>query len=317
MKFIVRLLPLLLMLYACEVSVDRPLPPHEPKMVLQAYLSPELPLALYLSRSYGPLERVTMNELLIKDANVQITVDGQPQSPVVYHDTLSFFGFEDSTGFYVVPDAQVASGQRIAFAATHPDYGTASGETTIPSGADITRIGVVQNAYREIFGPGDAYTQSLLQLQVADPPGEANYYRVREMYFAFRDPEFPQQQQYGAASILGPAVPSSDGGFVADGRYASDEANNGGPLDLEFVVELPNAYAPANDWREVIIDTIFLDLEFANEDYARYQEQLQLQRESSGGIQITPSEPVEPYDNIEGGFGAIGAFLTRRDTLVP
>ncbi|MEO1448298.1 MAG: DUF4249 family protein, partial [Bacteroidota bacterium] len=59
-------------LSACESDLDVPLPPHTPKLVVNAYLTPTEPAQVYVSRSIATLEKVEVEDLILKDATVEI-----------------------------------------------------------------------------------------------------------------------------------------------------------------------------------------------------------------------------------------------------
>ncbi len=299
---------------ACETDVNRPLPEHTSQLVLYSTMEPGDSVRLYLSRSYGPLERVTVNDLLIDDAEVKFWIDGVQMTDVLYRDSASFFGFGDSSAYYLGRDAVVETGDLVTIEVSHPDYGTARGETTIPTAGTVVKAELIQNAFRTVFSSTDAYTQSILRLTFNDMAGVRSFYRVQRGFFSFRDPDFPTQLQFGALTVFGPAVPTSDGGFETVDDYA--ENPDGGEIVIDFLCEMPNAFAPVDQWKEVTLDSIWVSTEFANVDYAEYQQKLLLQQRSGGnGISLTPNEPVELYSNIDGGYGVVGAFTVKTDSL--
>lgn len=303
-----------IILSACETDVNLPLPEHNSQLVLYSTMQPGDSVRLYLSRSYGPLERVTVNDLLIDDAEVSFSIDGVSMTDIQYRDSLSFFGFEDSSAYYLGKDATVASGDFVAIEVTHPEYGTARGETRIPATGEVLKAELIQNAFRTVFSSTDAYTQSLLRLTFRDMAGIQSFYRVRQGFFSFRDPDFPTQLQFGALTIYGPALPTSDGGFESVEEYA--ESPDGGEITVDFLCDMPNAFAPVDQWKEVTLDSLWVTTEYANVDYAEYQQKLRLQQQANGnGISLTPVEPVELYSNVEGGYGVIGAFTVAVDSL--
>ncbi|MDP5170579.1 MAG: DUF4249 domain-containing protein, partial [Bacteroidia bacterium] len=110
-----------ILLSACETNVDRPLPEHTAQLVLYSTMEPGDSVRLYLTRSYGPLERVTINDLLIDDAEVKFWINGVPMANVQYRDSASIFGFGDSSAYYLGRDAVVKTGDLVAVEASHPD----------------------------------------------------------------------------------------------------------------------------------------------------------------------------------------------------
>lgn len=301
---------------ACEEAVDLPLPEHNTRLVFYSATQPGDSLRLHLTRSYGPLERVTVNDLLIDDAEVTFFINGVDQGSVRYRDTSfnSQFGLGDSSSYYLSLGETAQAGDRITIEVSHPDYETARGETVISQAGSVIKSELIQNAFRSVFSANDAYTQSILRLTFTNPNDAAAFYRINRAFFSFTDPSAPNQEQFGVMTILGPAVPASDGGFESLELYA--EQPSSGEITIDFLCELPNAYAPVDQWVEVEPDSLWIDTEFANSDYAQYLEKLQAQQQSAGGISITPSEPVELYTNVEGGYGVVGSFTVKTDSLV-
>lgn len=307
---------LALLALACEETVDIPLPEHTARLVFFSATQPEDSLRLHLTRSYGPLERVTMNDLLIDNAEVTFFLNGVDQGQVQYRDTSlhSQFGDGDSSSYYLSLGEPAQAGDRITIEVSHPDFETARGETVIPQAGSVIQSQLIQNAFRSVSSANDAYTQSLLRLTFSNPNDAAIFYRVNRAFFSFINPTAPNQQQFGVMTILGPAVPASDGGFESLELYA--EQPSSGEITIDFLCELPNAYAPVDQWVEVEPDSLWIETEFANSDYAQYFEKLRAQQQSAGGINLTPAEPVELYSNVEGGHGVVGSFIIRTDSLV-
>ncbi len=303
-------------LSACEVEVDRPLPEHTPQMVFQGFMTPGDSVRLYLSRSYGPLEQVQIRDLLVDDAAVRFWINGVEMSQVIYRDTLISSFQELRSGYYLGKDATIPPGSRIDVEATHPDFGTARAGTTLPTPARILKVETIQNAFRQVFGNDDTYTQSILRVSFEDPAGEPNFYRILNAFIIYRRPDQPNQLRSQGLSVYGPALASSDGGFEAVTLYATDETMDGQVVTADFLCEFPDAYSPIDQWQEVLVDSLFLEVEYANQDYGEFQEKLFLQSQSvGGGISITPPEPVELYDNVEGGYGSIGGYVVKSDTI--
>ncbi|MDP5170887.1 MAG: DUF4249 domain-containing protein [Bacteroidia bacterium] len=316
MRRFIYLLLIATLTQACETNVNVPLPPHTSRLVLNSFLSAGDSVRLFLTRSYGPLERVTIQDLLIEDATVRFWIDDVEMTTVDFRDSIVDPFFGERSAYYVGRNGVPAAGSRVRVEVTHPDYEMASGETTLPSSARMIKAELIQNAYRQSIGNNDTYTQSILRVTFEDPNSESNYFRIDRAYFTFRDPDFPTQVQGGALSVIGPAVPTSDGGFEATGSFGTDENGSGGTVVIDFLCEMPNAFSPASEWKEVLLDSLYVSSETANEDYALYQEKLTLQQQNSGGgIQLSPSEPVELYNNIDGGYGVIGGYVLRADTL--
>jgi Domain of unknown function (DUF4249) len=306
------------LLTACEVTIDRPLPPHESKLVLHAFTRPDDSLRLSLTRSYGPLENVTVNDLLVDDATVRMWFNGVEQTPVDYRDTIMDPFFGTRSGYYLPRAAVPKEGDRVTIEVSHPEYGTARGETVLPMRATLVKVEIIQDAFRQVRGEGSGqpYTQSILRLTINDPAGNENRYRIDFLRMLTVDPALPGFLIPEVVQVYGVATPSSDGGFETTSEYADDEGKDGQQMVVDFLCELPNAYVELAQWQAYDIDSVEVYFTNANRDFAEYQEKLRLQRDANnGGISLTPAEPVELYDNIDGGFGVVGGFLQQIENL--
>ena len=306
-----------LILTACDAVVDEPLPEHEPKLVLNGYLQPDRPIEVYLSRSYGLLERIdSVGEILITDANVELLSEGQLLSTMTYRDTLidQFFPFFGKTGKYSAEGFVGESGKTYTVRASRNGYEPIEATTTLPSLANILTAEIEQNVAR----PRDAFddfssSQSLLKVTVDDPPQEENYYSF-ELTIWYSDSIFPQRQQ-AFIFVEGLARPSDNGGFTADETIISDADFDGQIHTLDLLIQLPNAYLGPDEIYNLDIEAIVLQTTTSNADYARYKLDEQKQNRS-GGFDFFPPESVVVYDNVENGFGILGGFVVSRDSIV-
>ncbi|MEL6846441.1 MAG: DUF4249 domain-containing protein, partial [Bacteroidota bacterium] len=287
MKALYKLFSLLLIgLIACQTTLDIPLPPHESRLVLNAFLEPEQTLDLYLTRSYGPLEAPSIQEQLISDASVQLSIDGQDVGEFVYQDTAFFPGAtgDEVSGKYTNP-ATVQSGQRIEVVISHPDYETIEAATQIPNPIQIVDARIEQNVVRQIFTDGRGRFQSLFHLTIADPENVANYY-VIEADIEYEDPNFPGQPLRATADIEGIARLGEDGVYTGINGLFSDEDFDGQTETVTLLCGLPNAFNEPADVQTLDIKTIYVYAISADEAYARYQLNLAAQQNGFGGITI-------------------------------
>lgn len=316
MKALYKFFPLLLLgMIACQTTLDIPLPPHESRLVLNAFLEPGQALDLYLTRSYGPLEAPSIQEQLIADASVQLSIDGQDVGEFVYRDTTFFPGAtgDEVSGKYTNPTT-VQSGQQIKVVISHPDYETIEAETQIPAPIQIVDARIEQNVVREIFPDGRGRFQSLLQLTIDDPAGIANYYVV-DADIEYEDPNFPGQPLRALANVSGLARLGEDGVYTSDGGLFGDEDFDGQTETIALLCELPNAFNEPADVQTLDIKTIYVYAIAADEAYARYQLNLAAQQNGFGGITILQTEPVIVFSNIQNGYGILGSSISSLDSI--
>ncbi|MEL6674764.1 MAG: DUF4249 domain-containing protein [Bacteroidota bacterium] len=301
---------------ACEQTLDRPLPEHTPRLVVYGFLSPGEIVDVYVSRSYGPLDELSIDELLIPDASLDLKLGSSSYTDPTYIDTIFFPSDPNTaTGAYRFAAARPEVGQTVSLEVSHPDYETVSAQTVVPNPIEVVGGNLEQNAYREVQPDGSGEYQSLLHITVDDPADITNFYRVGECWMGVEDPNQPNNLIWEPVEVLGPAVLSQSGGYVADGTYASDESINGQVGDLTFLVRLRNAFDDPAQIQEFAVREVAVFTETADEAYARFQEDLDLQRNSLGGISLTAPEPIIVFSNIENGYGLLGGLVTSRDTL--
>lgn len=309
------LLATVLSLFACQTTLDIPLPPHEAKLVLNAFVEPGEAIDLYLTRSYGPLELPTIEELLISDADVSVSIDGQDIGEMVYRDTAFFPGATDNnvSGKYF-NSATPQSGQEIKVVVVHPDYETIEASTRIPAPINIVDASIDQYIIREIFPDGTGRFQSILNLTIADPAGETNYYVV-DADIEYEDPDFPGQALRAFANVQGVARLGEEGVYTTDGTLFGDQDFDGQTETIQLLCELPNSYNDPGLIKTLDIKKIFVYALSVSEGYARYQLKLQDQQGGLGGINILQAEPVIVYSNVENGYGVLGSSVASLDTI--
>ncbi|MFK7921733.1 MAG: DUF4249 domain-containing protein [Bacteroidia bacterium] len=309
------LLATIVSLFACQTTLDIPLPPHEPKLVLNAFLEPGEPLDLYLTRSYGPLEVPTIEELLISDADVSVSIDGQDVGEMVYRDTAFFPGATDDnvSGKYF-NSIRPQSGQEIQVIVVHPDYPTIEASTRIPAPINIVDASIDQYIIREIFPDGSGRFQSILNLTISDPAGETNYYVV-DADIEYEDPDFPGQALRALANVQGVARLGEEGVYTTDGTLFGDQDFDGQTETIQLLCELPNSYNDPGLIKNLDIKKIFVYALSVSEGYARYQLKFQDQQGGLGGINILQAEPVIVYSNVENGHGILGSSVASLDTI--
>lgn len=331
-----------LLLAACTTDLEVPFPQHEPKLTLNTFLTEGEPIDLYLTRSFGTLEDATVDKILIRDAQVQLFRNGDLIDNMVFADTMlvdTIFSYSYSPGpgqpdttVYLIEQRQTAkylpsqaidlprAGETYRFVVTHPSYGTASAETTIPGRPDVLGISIVRDSIETrdfIDGYQDKWTA--LKVRLNDPGGEENYYNF-STNIGYRYPVM--------------IVPEADTVYNWDWAYTNIERDPGGtvyggvgPLsDRDFDgtrttllawLRLPGCCGYFQDTDEDNYEYINLSVQVVSmtEAYARFQEKLDLQRENRlDGIEsaFLPTEPVVIPSNVEGGYGVVGAFNVTR-----
>ena len=93
MKTALLSLPLLLALSACEQIIEPDLPEHTPRLVLQAFFTPDSTWVAFVGRSAGILESQPERERAVAEATVELLAGEAPN-------TVNNFVFLARQGFY-------------------------------------------------------------------------------------------------------------------------------------------------------------------------------------------------------------------------
>ena len=303
---------------ACEKSVDVQLPPHTPQIVVNARLSAGDSLQVYISRSYGPLEDVTVEDIILPDARVEVFDNEQSLGVLAYRDTLidDFFGREIVLGKHVHQNHIVQANHTYRIKVSHPDYETVTAETTVPNPMDIENVEIIQNAFRKVYADGYAEYQSLLRITLNDPVDIENFYSLgNEMIVAYQNNmQPPLFMEY--VYIEGVAKEAGDGGYETTGKFANDDAFDGTTATIDYLCYLPNSNLIPTEIYEYEFTEIEITTFSANADWSKYIEKVQLQRESNiDDIGLFPSESVVVYSNIENGYGIFGGVAQKKEQI--
>lgn len=307
----------LLGLTACVSDLDIPLPAHQERLVVQSRLVAGEPAYVYLTHSYAIDAAVTLDELLVRDATVEIWTDGARLETLTYRDTVyaTFDSANNRSGRYA-SDFVVEAGRRYELRITHPDYPAVRAEALVPAMPEVLGFEVIRDTIVLEETIGDFIRiQSMLRPTVQDPAGVANFYDF-EALIAYRDTtnEIPINDTFFQSLFLERNLGFDvDGNLVGDQNPVSDSTFDGMVHTFDLLTILPDGCCffveNSFDLSQLPRAEIFyIDLRIRAVEPAisQYLRQLRLQRNSNlDGIAsaILPSEPVTVGGNIEGGEG--------------
>ncbi|MEZ4851632.1 MAG: DUF4249 domain-containing protein [Bacteroidia bacterium] len=314
MKSLIYIFPLILVLFAsCEQDLEVPFPPHEPKLVLNAYLHADKPFDVYITRSYGALEDVEVADILIPDATVEVYNGSDLLGTLNYRDTTMVDSFINKTyvlGKYHLDGLMVEAGKTYTIKASHSKYESVSATATIPAKPIVTKAEIVQDIYiyqysvnGEVYGNG----QSRIDVTVDDPAGP-NYYDF-EVAIELFDSTFNNLVYY-QLDIQNNMVFDPEGGYYGDQLPMTDEDFDGGEGKMELLTWLPEEYGLLKDRKPLDIRKIYIQAISLSPDYYEFKRKFELQRENRGNddLGIIPSEAIIIYSNVEGGYGIVAGF---------
>ncbi|MEL6252993.1 MAG: DUF4249 domain-containing protein [Bacteroidota bacterium] len=328
---------------ACQRDLNIPLPQHEPRLTLYAFLQAGEPIDLYVMRSFGILENLEDKDVAVADAKVELykngsLIDELQYKDTTFTDTLWTYTFSpgqgepDTTIYYTevlngakyfpskILDAPKA-GETYRFVATHPTYGTAEGETTIPAIPDLSGVKFYADSLSFVDSYGDEMNWSALDLKINDPVGEGNHYNfIIGVDYEVEDfqggMEETRDWKWPGLEIIS----DPDGYTYIQNSPLSDEDFDGQISDKLWWFDLPESFRwSGQEPREVNYNRLLIQGISLSKEYAKFQEKLQLQTYNRlSGIEsaFVPSEPIIIPNNVTGGYGVIGSFNVAEEYIL-
>lgn len=311
------LLGIILLLTACETDLEIPLPEHESKLVINAYLEAGKPFEVYLSRSYGILENAKIDDILVKNATVEILENSQVIATLQYRDTVIQNDWNPGVTYtlakYYSPDMMVEAGKTYTVRASHTDYETASGTATIPSAPDVKAMEIEQDVYvyqyTDFNGETYGHGQSMLRVTINDPGNQTNFYDF-DLWLEFEDPYGSGEIIKDMAYLRNNVYRDPEGGFSGDNKPIPDTDINGTAGKVEVLADLPYNSGLVSERKPLKIVKAYLTAKSLSEEYALFKEKFELQQQNndSDDFGIIPSESIVAYTNVEGGYGIVAGF---------
>lgn len=338
----ISLISLVFVFASCSKDLEIPLPQHEAKLTLYSFLTEDEPIDLYVTRSFGILEKVTVDDIAVKDATVELYKNDQLIDVMVYKDTM----VQDTIGVYTfspgpgMPDTTIYDvfflegakyfpsktlespkiGDTFRFVVSHPSYGTVQAETKIPEKAMVSNIRIKRDSltFQDIEGYEMKWTA--LKMDINDPVGEGDAYNFMvgvdyEQRDVFPDTTYVYESRdwrWPGTEILR----DPDGYTYTDNKALTDEGFDGQLITSLWWIDL-DGYNFGNSERvNTQLNIRALSL---TKSYAKFQEKLRTQTYNRlSGIEsaFVPSEPVVIPSNVEGGYGIVGAFTVSENIVI-
>ena len=292
MKSVLRGLPLLFALSACEQVIEPDLPEHTPRLVLQAFFTSDSTWVAFVGRSAGILEAMPEREMSVADATVELLQEGR------IIDRLEFFQEER---VYMWAKGALQTGESYSLRVAAPGFATIEATDAIPRPVPTAVVSYLTHTSdrSESRIKGDMS----IKLEIQDPPGETNYYQIR--MFAF----FRSEQYEGSFSTQDPSI-------IADN--AADEPFNESFYTAPFfkdtlfdgqthAIELSGNYnAPGRTRLRVQVLHVS----------ETYYEHLRSAKSHESTLDNPFAEPVSVYSNVENGYGIFAGYSSQTFELV-
>ncbi|MEZ4777118.1 MAG: DUF4249 domain-containing protein [Bacteroidia bacterium] len=302
---------------SCERDLEIPLPEHQSKLVINAYLYAGMPVDIYVTRSYGIIENVEIKDILVENARVEILEGDKVLDTLAYRDTTiqDPFGVAKTIklGKYYSETVKPEAGKSYTVRVSHPTYGTATATTVIPRQISVLDTKIEQDVYvsqnTDFDGQVYVYSQSLIKVKVEDPAGEKNFYNF-EVGIDFELPSYPGVPFYGDLYTTNNVYRNPGEGYTGDKKPFVDDSFDGTIKTLEMATDLPNNYQLLSERQPLEIKKIYVKAIAVNEDYYRFKSKFDLQQlnRDTDDFGIVPVEAIIIYSNVEGGFGIVAGF---------
>jgi len=265
-----------------ETTLELDPPPFEKTLVIDllAYTGRDT-IDFRISTNSGVLENVEIYELNINDAEVTLTINGQPFMAKTNSQTGTYYNYT------LILPSSLNQGDELSILATHPVYGKASSffrfmpETEILSAVFYEDGGLDQS--------GDE--RSKVSVQLMDKPGK-NYYAVQIIA-----PFFNNKIRPTFVSSLDPSVSESHERYTV---LLTDDGFDGKEKILDFQI-----YRISEDGAKGNIKLVWYSI---SEDFYKFSRSLNAHQNTADNPFGTP---VPVTTNINGGTG-IFAGHTRQ-----
>ena len=302
-KYALRLLPLLIAFSACEQVIEPDLPEHTPRLVVHSLFTSDGGWSAHVGRSTGILDLLPYVERVVADADVRLLAGER---------VVGELSFDEAARVYVLQDGGLQAGETYSLQVSAPGFETIRATDTVPALVPTT------------LRPG-ARGEFSIELEIQDPPGEANYYQI-SLYQVFtgrgatrvegilstRDPSIMADnsfdESFEEATFEGPAPYFTDTLF--DGETHEIELTYTGDWieRVGTIIREEEELEEEQDDLEHPGFTAFLQVLYISEAYYKYLETARLHDDTRDN---PFAEPLSVYGNVENGYGIFAGYSSR------
>ena len=294
--FIPIALGIIMILSSCVKVINDDLKKMEPKLVLNAALSPDSTITVNISQTHNVLDDESADNLpFIDSATVKLFENGEYLFDL---DNIGA-GYYQKAGFY----PQIGKSYRAT--ASYGSFKPIEGTTTIPDAVPIIEFDTLMFETTNDYGDNyiEYHTQYLGVLTYQDPEGVSNRYRLScKIFYTDQDSIYHSYYQYIYPQENDSRFFNNYGGSL----FWNDELTDGNETTIRFVFydAYSNNYAKSGNTQKAHFVFYFQSI---NKEYYTYLKSLSIYDESGSG-EDPFSEPVVIYSNIENGYGIIEGF---------
>lgn len=301
-------------LNSCTKPIFIDIPNHTPKLVVNAILEPGKDFGVFVGSTTSINSPKNTYEQLLRDATVTLDKDNGLHYSLfandsIVTDTLGPFVdplgdtiyYIDSTswiGFFLEKPIEIKPGDTYRLSVEYHDFQSVSAEVTIPKPVKITHARLERNALVDF--EGNLY--HALNLEIDDPPSEANFYTVK-LYQVLLDRK-SLIPVYAEESIQNMNLDFLKG--FTDQEF--EKSSNIYKIYFrDFSIQGPSLLEGGG--------VLGIDLFSLSESYYKYEMSIaDYSNISNLEVGLLGAESVHVYSNVEGGFGVFSALTQALET---
>ena len=307
MKNALRGLPLLFSLSACEQVIEPDLPEHTPRLVLQAFFTPDSTWVAFVGRSAGILEALPERERAVAEATVELLAGDR----VI--DELEFF---EGERVYVWEKGALQAGESYSLRVSAPGFATIQATDAIPRPVPTAiasyRTNTSSRSESRISGDFS------IKLEIQDPPGETNYYQIRFFRSGHRLGRYEEPFE----------EPFEEPVYTVEESFSTQDPSISADNDVDDLIEglitapffkdtlfdgQTHAIELSGDYDAPEHTRFYIQVLYVSETYYEYLKSARLHEST----QDNPfAEPVSVYSNVENGYGIFAGYSSQIFELV-
>ncbi|MFY0686705.1 MAG: DUF4249 domain-containing protein [Cyclobacteriaceae bacterium] len=328
-----RLIPIILILSACELIIDVPRPDIEEKLILFSYFQPDSSFSAWITddryvlddKKLGGISEV---DLRLYEDNQLVGTFAERQPPA---HMLEFQGVNNDgliKGYYTL-DYIAQPDKQYRIEASKPGYQSILAEASLTSSDyDFDVVGIDSIVHNETYyfedGSEDIvyWAEYFINVEIDDPAGE-NFYLI-DMYEDVPVIEYyfnPVLELYDYDSIVSIEIARQKKWFYGtgvlfdqqqfSGRHTilDDSFFDGKKYVISLITDVYNHQPRYPTEGPVLPAPIpYIEVKAISKEYFSYLKSLYIQQWNSGD---PFTEPVSIYSNVENGYGVFAGFQTK------
>lgn len=303
------LLPLLVLLTACEQEVEVDLPDQAPRLVINSLFTPD---SLFTVRLYSSLPVLDTQRYVVPD-NATVTLYEEEQE-------VETLPYDPDRRWFRSRSFKPAAGKSYRVRVTAPGFPEASARSTVPLPVPIRDF-----IFKDTAGViGEGFYHGSATFTLNDPPGQADHYAIQCIYnTVYLDYKFVAGQPgparydtlrgFNALFLFSsdPTIQAGGGGYgegIGPLALVNDRVFDGKTTSLTIDFNSIRKYGPNQNEPMRLVWALKSVSQAYYEYFRKLDGHLQNQNFSLFG-----GEPVMMYSNVENGYGVFAGY--SQDTV--